>query len=233
MKKYSFMIRPLAVLFFLITATTSVGAYAQDRYITDKLFVPLRSGMGNQYRIVHKGLPSGYKLEFLEEATDDNGVVWSRVRTPRGLEGWVRQQYIFSEPTAAVKLKNLTEKISRLDGNQKQLLDEHDALQQENTTLKKQQTVLQDTLKKTNREYVDLRKLSANTVQLNEQYKNLNETHQILQTRAEVLTAENEMLKNSQRHSEWIFGAFILIIGIIVSFILQSIGRRKRHSEWR
>lgn len=228
------IIRALTILSCFVTAIVSTNVYAQEqRYITDKLFVPLRSGMGNQYRIVHKGLPSGYRLELIEEVTDDAGVAWARVKTQRGLEGWVRQQYIFSEPTASIKLKQLTDKLSRLDGDQKQLLDEHSALNEENTTLKKQQTLLQDTLKKTNREYEDLRKLSANAIQQNEQFQKLNETHQILQTRAEVLTAENEMLKNSQRHSEWIFGAFILIAGIVLSFILQSIGRRKRQSEWR
>lgn len=228
------IIRALTILSCFVTTIVSTNVYAQEqRYITDKLFVPLRSGMGNQYRIVHKGLPSGYRLELIEEVTDDAGVAWARVKTQRGLEGWVRQQYIFSEPTASIKLRQLTDKLSRLDGDQKQLLDEHSALNEENATLKKQQTLLQDTLKKTNREYEDLRKLSANAIQQNEQFQKLNETHQILQTRAEVLTAENEMLKNSQRHSEWIFGAFILIAGIILSFVLQSIGRRKRQSEWR
>ena len=48
------------------------SAQAQDvRYISDKQYVPLRSGAGNEYRITHRGLPSGTRLTVNSES--DNG----------------------------------------------------------------------------------------------------------------------------------------------------------------
>ncbi len=222
-----------ALLFFILALTTNVQANASARYITDKLFVPLRSGMGNQFRIVHKGLPSGYIVEFIEEASDEAGVTWVHVKTQKGLEGWVRQQYVFDKPTAAIQLAALTKKVGQMSGDKKDLINEIESLKAENSTLKKQQVVLQDTLKKTNRDFVNLRKLASNAIKLEEQHNKLNENHQILQTRTEVLTGENEQLKNNDDRSDWLFGAFLLIAGIITSFILQAIGRRQRQSEWR
>ena len=83
----------------------------QDRYISDLLFVPLRSGTSSQHRIVHKGLRSGSAVTLLKE-DKENG--WSLVRTKRGVEGWLRSQYLFAEPTASVKLIRAEKTIQQL-----------------------------------------------------------------------------------------------------------------------
>ncbi|MDO3386422.1 TIGR04211 family SH3 domain-containing protein [Gilvimarinus sp. SDUM040013] len=206
--------------------------YAEQRYISDELRVPLRSGMGNEYRIVHRGLASGSQLELLQTDTDDSETEWSQVRTNGGLEGWVRSQYLLAEPTAAIKLAKLESKMAQLDGDQTQLLDTNETLEQENTLLQSQLAELNTQYNNIQREFDALQKLSANAVALNEQNKKLSESHQLLQTRAEVLKTENHRLMTSQTYQQWIYGAGILIAGIALSFFLQAFGRRKRRSEW-
>ena len=66
------------------------SAAADTRYISDRLTVPLRSGPTNGHRILHRGLPAGTKLEVLEEDADSNYV---RIRTARGTEGWLEEQF--------------------------------------------------------------------------------------------------------------------------------------------
>lgn len=210
----------------------SVSASAQPHYVADSLRVPLRSGMGSQYRIVHRGLSSGTKLELIERDSDDSGTTWARVRTSEGLEGWMRNQYLLDEPTAAIKLAALEQKMSQLGGDQTALLDTNEALENDNAQLTQKLEQLQREHQKTSRQLAELRKLSANTIALNEQHQKLSENYQLLQTRADVLKANNERLKNNQRYHEWLFGAAILILGIILSFMLQAIGRNKRRSEW-
>jgi SH3 domain protein len=85
-----------AIAFFNISKTM-----AEDGYISDVLYVPLRSGKGNQFRILESAMKSGTKLEILEE-DEENG--WIGVRTADGKEGFVRAQYIIREPTAQLKL---------------------------------------------------------------------------------------------------------------------------------
>ncbi|BFM20418.1 hypothetical protein R50076_14670 [Gilvimarinus japonicus] len=232
------VIKPTAYLKTLVIAATisvnliGVQAHAETQYVADTLQVPLRSGMGNQYRIVHRGLPSGTKLELVKRDSDDSGGDWALVRTNDGLEGWIRAQYLLGEPTAAIKLAELEKKMGQLDGDQTELLDANEELESNNAELQQSLAQLQDQYQQTSSEFAELRKLSANTVALNKQYKKLNENYQLLQTRAEVLKTDNERLKNSQRYQEWIVGAGILLGGVILSLILQSFGRRKRRSEW-
>ncbi|MBU2885102.1 TIGR04211 family SH3 domain-containing protein [Gilvimarinus agarilyticus] len=214
----------------LLTLTPSV--YAATRFVGDELRVPLRSGMGNQYRIVHRGLVSGTQLELIKSDTDDSENEWSMVRTPNGLEGWIRSQYLLDEPTAAIKLARLEAKMAQLDGDQTQLLDNNEALEQENQTLKTQLAQLSEQHQNVQSEFAQLEKLSSSAVALNEQNKKLSESHQLLQTDNEVLKTENERLMSSHTYQQWIFGAGILIAGIIVSLLLQALGRRKRRSEW-
>ncbi|HEY7884339.1 MAG TPA: TIGR04211 family SH3 domain-containing protein [Cellvibrionaceae bacterium] len=227
------LLRPLTSLLALVTVLLAADLHAADRYVSDELLVPLRAGMGGNYRIVHRGLTSGTKLELLEEAEDDSGNPWAMVRTEQGLEGWIRAQYLLAEPTAARKLETLTRRMSQLDGDQSQLLDNNEQLETANAELTQQLAELQQAHEELIAEHTSLRQLSANAVTLNEQYKQLNENYQLLQTRAEVLTTENERLASSQRFREWIFGAVLLFCGVILSLILQSLGKRKRQSEWR
>ncbi|MDO3384169.1 TIGR04211 family SH3 domain-containing protein [Gilvimarinus algae] len=215
-----------------VSLLASQWVFAEARYIADELRVPLRSGMGNQYRIVHRGLLSGTELELIRTDTDDSDTPWSLVRTDDGLEGWIRSQYLLDEPTAAIKLRRLQEKMSQLDGDQSELLETNERLDQENRAMSEELAEIREQLSQTQEAYANLRKLSANAVALNEQYKKLNENYQLLQTRAEVLKTENARLTNNSRYREWIFGAGILIAGVIVSLLLQSLGRRKRRSEW-
>ncbi len=218
------------VLALLLTA---IHSQAQERYVSDTLLVPLRAGTGNNYRIVHRGLPSGTKLELLEETEDDSGVVWSHVRTEGGLEGWIRNQHLLEEPTAALKLAQLNRRMSQLDGNQRQLLDTNEQLETANAELRNQLSQLQEAHSQLQEQHTNLRELSANAVSLSAEHKALSENYQLLQTRIEVLQTENERLQNDQRYREWMMGAGILFCGIILSLILQSIGKRKRQSEWR
>lgn len=218
---------------FLALLLTAVHGQAQERYVSDNLLVPLRAGTGNNYRIVHRGLPSGTRLELLEETEDESGIAWSRVRTEAGLEGWIRNQHLLDEPTAALKLAQLNRRMSQLDGNQRQLLDTNEQLETANAELREQLTSLEEAHGQLQEQHANLRELSANAVTLSEEHKALSENYQLLQTRIEVLQAENERLQNDQRYREWMMGAGLLFCGIILSLILQSIGKRKRQSEWR
>ena len=86
----------------LSTLLLATAVEAQDvRYISDKQYIPVRSGAGNDYRITHRGLPSGTRLTV--KATSGDGV-WSQITTDRGTSGWVRSQYLMTDTPAQNKL---------------------------------------------------------------------------------------------------------------------------------
>lgn len=92
---------------------------------------------------------------------------------------------------------------------------------------------LQEQYEQLVKDYEQLRQTSALAVDIERENQRLNESYQLLQTRADVLQAENDKLKNADRYNQWVFGGGLLICGIFVSFLLQGLGRRKRQSEWR
>ncbi|MEQ8801570.1 MAG: peptide-binding protein, partial [Haliea sp.] len=57
----------ISLLALLLTETVQ----AQDvRYISDTQYVPVRSGAGNEFRIVHRGIPSGTRLTVSRVSED-------------------------------------------------------------------------------------------------------------------------------------------------------------------
>lgn len=51
---------PLSIIFLMFCT----GVLAADiRYISDTQYIPLRTGPGNDYRVIHNGLPSGTRLK--------------------------------------------------------------------------------------------------------------------------------------------------------------------------
>lgn len=219
-------------LFVLSAPLLSVTVHAQDRYVSDTLYVPLRSGMGSQYRIVHSGLSSGTKLELIREEEADDGEAWSQVRTSDGKEGWIRSQFLLDEPTAALQLDEAkrraeatVEQNRSLEQNLSEARSEAEQLSEELEQVRNDYTSLQE-------EHEELKGLSSDAVGLHEQHQELSENYQMLQTRQDVIQADNERLKKEKRYQDWLFGGGILLAGVLLSLILQAIGKRRRQSEW-
>lgn len=93
--------------------------------------------------------------------------------------------------------------------------------------------VLQQEYERVVQELQQLRESSVRAVEIETENQQLHENYQLLQTRADVLQAENDFLKNTDRYNQWLFGGGLLLGGVLLSFILQGIGKRKRQSDWR
>lgn len=220
-------------LIALSTPLLSVTAQAQDRYISDVLYVPLRSGMGNQFRIVHRGLASGSQLELVRESESDDGEEWSLVRTTDGEEGWIRSQFLVSEPTAELKLSSAQQRAENAARESQELRNQLSEAEQRAEQLQGELTEVRERYEALQQEHEQLRTLSSDAVGLHDQHQELSENYQMLQTRYDVIQADNERLKRDSRYQDWLFGGGILIAGVLLSLILQAIGKRRRQSEWR
>jgi SH3 domain protein len=73
----------------------------------------------------------------------------------------------------------------------------------------------------------------ARARELESENQRLHENYQLLQTRADFLQAENDQLKRSDRYNQWVYGGGLLLGGVLLSFFLQGLGRRRRHTDWR
>ncbi|QEY14390.1 TIGR04211 family SH3 domain-containing protein [Cellvibrio sp. KY-YJ-3] len=186
------------------------------------MYVPVRSDKNPQAGILQQGVPSGTKLNFLHEEIGADNSLWSLVVTPEGTEGWIRSQNISDKPTAALKLAALSD-------SSRNLL----SLQTENTELKTQLEKLQQEHQQLLNDTEDMRQAATTALNLEEEHQRMLTENQLLQTHADVLKAENEKLKDADRFNHWLYGGGLIIGGVLLSFILQGLGRRKRKSEWR
>lgn len=212
----------------LIAASAPASALGGDtRYITDQLHVPMRSGKGNEFRILHRGLPSGTKLALLEDAPNDG---WARVRTPAGEEGWVRRQYLVSEPVAEIKLQKVEADLARFEAMD--LGGEVRRLEGENQKLSTALSAEQEKSQQLAKELKELKALSADAVTLNQRHQKLLHQHELLKQEQVMAEAEIQRLSGSDTQKWYMYGALSVGLGAILAMIAPHFRPRRRRSEW-
>ncbi len=206
---------------------TSVAS-ADTRYISDRIHVPLRSGESIRHRIVHRGLPSGTRLELISE-NEETG--YSKVKTKSGLEGYIQTQYLVSEPVARIQLIGARKELAALKSRNNALEDKLKAVQasDENTELKVQQ--LQEENQSLSEELAKIKRISANAVKLNSDNKTLIESNQRLKDQVDVLKTDNARLRSQYENDEFLNGAFAVVIGVLITLLVPRLWP-KRKSEW-
>lgn len=219
MKKFSLLGCTLSIFTLSLINVPSIAA---DKYVSDVIYIPVRSDKAPQASILQQGIASGTKLSFIREETGTDNNLWSLVTTPDGTEGWVRSQNLTDKPTAALQL-------AALSGSSRDVM----ALQTENTQLKSQLEKIQQEHQQLLVDTEDMRQAATTAFNLEKEHEKMLKENQLLQTHADVIKAENEKLKDSDRFNHWVYGGGLVFGGVLLSFILQAFGRRKRRSEWR
>ena len=205
----------------LLSAAFASTSYAYDRYVSDIIYIPLRADKDNQSSIIKNGLATGTRLKFIREDEDSNKIKWSQVMTSEGIEGWVRSQNLISEPTSAMKLAALTSAPSDLS-----------ELQKQNISLKNDLASTQAALQGLTKELDEIRKSPTSDINMEQENQTMHRENQMLQTERDLLKAEIDRLKNSDDYKQRVYGGGLIVAGVLLSFILQLFGKRRRRSDW-
>ncbi|MCQ3829494.1 TIGR04211 family SH3 domain-containing protein [Microbulbifer elongatus] len=213
----------------LALAASHSLAISSERYITDELHVPMRSGQGNEFRILHRGLPSGTKLTLLQDSPDTG---WAQVRTPGGEEGWVRRQYLESEPVAKIKLAQAEQRLQHIESMQGDLGGEVRRLEEDNTKLTTALKIEQERAQALAKELKELKALSADAVALNQRHQKLLNQHELLKQKQSMSQAEIQRLSSSESQKWYMYGAISVLLGAILAMVAPHFKPRKRNSEW-
>ena len=218
-----------APLVFVLAMVCAGPALAQEdsRWITDQFEITMRTGKSTKQSIVRM-LSSGTRVELLEL---DREAGYALVRTPGGTEGWVLSRYLLSEPPALVTLPQLQQRLAEGDSGLQRLTNENQALKKENRDLARQIAELQRDGSRLQNELGEIRELSSNVIQVDEQNRQLSqrlaETEQLLQE----MRADNQKLASRSNREWFIVGAAVLFIGMAMGLILPRI-RWKKKSSW-
>ncbi len=219
----------IALLTLLVLA--SLPALAQDvRYVSDKQFVPLRSGAGNEYRIVHRGIPSGTKLTVTRTSEDGE---WSEITTERGTSGWIRSQYLMTSIPAALQVEAATAAAARAEQKSAQLAAELQAVKAARADLTGKLSSTGDDLDLVSEELAALKKISGKAVELDSDNRRLVVEAENLRAEVDTLEAENMRLQDKIRSEDFINGALAVLLGVFIALVVpRLVPKRRRNSEW-
>jgi SH3 domain protein len=201
-------------------------SFADEVYIRDTLYVPLRGGESTSHRIIHRGIRSGTPLERLE-INEQTG--YTRVRTADGLEGWLQTQYLVDEPIASTQLDDVKSKMRSLDIQHRQtLLGLREAREAEQTLTTEQQN-LADQNARLVEDLATITTLSGNVIAIDEQNKLLSEERDVLLQQISDLNELTDTLSDDRAQQWFLRGAGTVLIGLLLGFLL---GRRIYHKRY-
>jgi len=212
------------IFFIGITSFICTLANAEEtRYVSDKLYIPLRADKGDEAATVNSGMPSGTILKLLKE---DASSGYSMVEMHNGTQGWVRSRYLSKEPTAAMKLADMEKKLSESTSkSEADLLKDIDVLKIENKKLADQANA-------SDRQLDELKQASGSVVKITQQNKELIEKNQLLQSKVDSLEAVKEKFQDNSHMDMFIYGGLLVIMTLVVGAIIDGIKRRRSYSSW-
>jgi len=217
----------IAALFILLPfALASVAE--EVRYISDQQTVPLRSGQGTEYRIVHRGLPTGTRLT-VDEVNEETG--YSHVSTANGTEGWILSRYLMREPPAAQRLKQTEARYQSLQAQHRELEKQLAELRESSRDATSRVDSTREQLARVSGELAEVRRVSANALSLDASNRRLAQEAEIMKTRIEVLEADNLRLQESEENEAFMNGALAVIIGVIITLLVPRLWPRRRSSS--
>jgi len=203
-------------------------AAQETRYISDQILVPIRSGAGGEYRILHKGLPSGTALTQFDISEDG---VWAEIETRGGTRGWMRSQYLQSEPPAALLLAGLQEKLDDAEKERDRLRANLSETKSEASEAGGELEELRTSLAATEQELVEIKRVSASAIELDQQNRSLVTDLESLRAEAELLRLENVRLQERINNNQIIDGAIAVLLGVIITLIAPRLVPRKRRND--
>lgn len=218
-----------ATLAAIILIFASSLAFAETRYVSDVIYVPVRSGPGIQFRIIYSRLRTGMQVERIAVAEDET---WTQIRTRNGLEGWVESQYLIDEPTARQRLEQTEAQMTQARDKARTLQEELDKLRSEHEQLQQQLSTQASERDMYEEEYTNLKMLSADTIEINDRYRELLAKHEMMQTECDALQAENDRLKADKVITHWLVGAGMVLGGMFLMLIMPVLIPKKRNSDW-
>jgi len=209
----------------------SAATQAQDiRYISDKQYIPLRSGAGTDYRITHRGLPSGTRLTVKQLSADGE---WAEITTDGGSSGWMRAQYLMTQAPAQTKLEEALRRAEQATQSSAELQATLDQLETERGELLNAVTDTDSELETVADELTKLKQISGKALQLDQDNQRLVVASETLRSEVEMLQSENQRLQDKLDSEDFLNGALAVFLGVIITLVVPRLWpKRRKSSSW-
>lgn len=212
-----YLVIVIAFVFLSIPSTTQ----AKSLYVIPTAEIALRSGKGNEYRVVAV-IVNGSRVQLLKEDGD-----WAKIRTADNKEGWMPKRYLSASPPLKDAVASLQSERDRLKKQisdlNKQLNEVSEARNQHEQDLKAC-IIDRDKLRK---RYDSLKEDAANVLNFKNALSETAEELRELKHKYNIAEQENAHLRNNSRIKWFLAGGGLLLVGWIIGLITTR-GRRRR-----
>lgn len=213
----------LVLVATLLAAAPWSGVRAETVYVSDVLYVPIRTGASSGHRII-KVFRSGTELE-LKERSDG----WVRVTADDGTEGWVEEQYVLDQPIARDRLQSANREVERLTRNVSELRQQLQGVQSERREAEQSNTGLSSEVSRLEQELAEIKSVSASAIETAEANRRLTELNARLRDELDTLLAERDRLEANAEQRWLMLGGALVLIGMVLGAVIKS---RPRRSAW-
>jgi SH3 domain protein len=203
----------IILLFLCITCAPLIQA--ESVYVDDRLRVGVRKETGNRVA-PHAIVYTGMKLEILEEAGN-----FIRIKTEKGIEGWIKKTYVTPERPAK-------ELLAELKKSHDKLRTEYETLQKQGGGSNNNGTQLKNLQSHNNELRQQLEKLSKKLSNLTtdttgaKQIQELQKQNEMLEEQIMEMTSSSDTQDSSSptaaQHNPWLPSVMINVLMMLAGF---------------
>jgi len=229
-KKKDIILRLILIIAASLALMPALVQAQEVRYVSDVQYIPLRSGPGKEFRITHRGIPSGTRLVI--SSTSEDGL-FAQITTEKGTTGWIRVQYLMEAVPAKLKLDTAEANLARISAENKILARETSSLKTERVDVLNQIQSTDGELESVTQELSKLKQISGNAVQLDSDNRRLVVETETLKSNLEMSRAENQRLSDRLSSDAFMNGALAVLLGVIITLVVPRLWpKRRRNSDW-
>ncbi|WP_164743779.1 TIGR04211 family SH3 domain-containing protein [Saccharospirillum alexandrii] len=196
-------------------------------WLIDELWVNVRTGAGDQFRIL-KTIPSGTRMETLQDEPQ-NG--YYNVRTEEGIEGWIPERFVQEEPTAELQLEALVAERDRLQEQVTELDERYTSLLADRGDVTGELDTLRSENQRLTTELREITQISEDAINLDQRNQQLSEENASLRNELDVARQNLANTRETRESRMLIAGGSLIVIGLIMGVLLPKV-RSKRRDSW-
>lgn len=182
------------------------AAFAQDRYISDKLFTYMHSGPSNQFRILGS-IDAGDKVTFLKA---DKSTGYTQIQDSKGRKGWVESRFVTSKESITLRLPRIEKELTEVKAK----------LANARSNADQEKAGLIDSLDTRNTQIAELE----------QGYSDMNQQLTAAQEEVRKLRAKLDTQKDDLLLKYFMYGGGVAGIGLLFGLLLPHIIPRRKRS---
>ena len=215
-----------AVMAFLLPSLLS---YAQEtRYISDTLLVAVRAEAQTYSEIVHRGLSSGTAV--LSYTLSENNE-WIEIETRNGIRGWVRTQYLQTDPPASLLIGEMRAELAMVQAENDRLVAQLSERSSEANLADGAIDELTVQVESARNELAEIRRVSSAALELDLMNQQLVAELESERSGADLLRLENVRLRERIANNQILDGALAVLLGVILAVITPRLWPSKKQSD--